>query len=144
MVEVPVGRDKRDHDRRGAREDAVRAIVLVKGLKDDHLVTRVEDGQAGGHHGLGDTAADRNLGLRVDRHAPEMLSLAGDRVPHHLRPPGGRVLVEVLPDGVHGSFLELGGSGEIRKTLGQVDTVRAMLGKAKPRHLPDDRLREEQ
>src|SRR5262249_36591898 len=49
-VEGERGRLEGDPDGLGARDDAARAVVLVEGLEDDHLVARIEEGQERREH----------------------------------------------------------------------------------------------
>src|SRR6202022_1199528 len=142
-VEMPVRWNQRHHDRRGAREDAIRAVVLVEGFENNHLVARIDQRQDARQHGFGHAAADRDLRLRVDRHPPEVLGLGRDRLAHHLGAPGGRVLVEIVADGGDRGFFQFAGRGEVGEPLGEVEAAVTMLGDAEPGHLPDDRLGEE-
>src|SRR6202162_1113964 len=142
-VEVPVGRNQRHHHRCGAREDAVRAVVFVERLENNHLVARIDQRQNARQHRLGHAAADGDLRLRVDRHPPEVLGLGRNGLAHHPGAPGGRVLVEIVADGIDGGFFQFAGGGEVGEPLRQVEATVAMRGTAEPRHLPDDRLREQ-
>src|SRR5207302_6537999 len=95
-VKVPIRWHQRYHHRRGAGQDAVGPVVLVEGLEDDDLIARVDEREDGRQHRFRYPAADGDLGLRIDGHPPEMATLVGDGVAHHLRAPGGRVLIEIL------------------------------------------------
>src|SRR6202022_4966723 len=65
-VEMPVRWNQRHHDRRGAREDAIRAVVLVEGFENNHLVARIDQRQDARQHGFGHAAADRDPRLGHD------------------------------------------------------------------------------
>ncbi len=125
--------------RAGPGEDRVRAIVLVEGLEDDHLVARVRHREHRGDHGFGGSAADGNLAFRVDLQPLPGLHLTGDGLPQAPGAPGDGVLVHVGRDGFPGGLLDFLRGGEVGEPLGQVDRpVEHRL----PGHLPDDRLGE--
>jgi hypothetical protein len=138
-IERPAGRAQRHVPGRGARQDGVRAVVLVERLEDDHLVAGIDDPEQAGDHRLGRSAADRHLRVGVDRHAVAPRPVAGDGLAQDAGAPGHRILVHVAVDGPAGGRLDLGRRGEVGEALREVDGAVA-LGEAG--HLADHRLGE--
>ena len=120
-------------------QDAIRPVILVERLGDDHLVAGIDQGEEGRRHGFGAAAGDRHLALGVDLHVVHPPVLLGDREPEDRAAPGDRVLVDVPPNGGAGRFLHRLGHREVREALREVDGA---VGLGDPRHLADDGFRE--
>src|SRR5215510_797540 len=119
-INRPVGRMKRHEPGSRAGKNRIGTVILVKRLKHDDLVARVDDGHQGRHHCFGRSACHRYLALWIDFHSKVPRSLLGDRVAKSLSAPGDRVLVDVGHDGITSSQLDLLRRREIRKALGKV------------------------
>ena len=70
-------------------------MISVVGFKDDHLVARVEQGQAGAVKGPRRAGGGDNLRLRIDDHPGKALLLGRDRLAQLDQP--GEVGVYVYP-----------------------------------------------
>ena len=116
-----------------------RAVVLVKRLEHDDLVTGVQHRQQGRQHRLGGAAADGDVQVGIDLHAVAPPVFLGDGAAQARRPPGDRVLVKIAVDGPMRRIDERLGRSEVRHPLGEVHP--AVLAHH-PRHLADDRLGE--
>ena len=68
-------------DEHGARagEDAVRSVVLVKRLRDDHFVARIQECEERRRHGLRGAAGHGHLALGIDLEVVHPPVLFGDR-----------------------------------------------------------------
>ena len=126
-------------DEHGARagEDAVRSVVLVKRLRDDHFVARIQECEERRRHGLRGAAGHGHLALGIDLEVVHPPVLFGDREAQDGTAPGDRVLVDVSPNCGAGRFLHGLRHREIWEALRQIDGA-VRLGD--PRHLADNGL----
>ena len=122
-----------------AGQNAVGPVVLVKRLRQDHLIAGVDQREQDHQHRLGAAAGDRDLGLRIDREPQVPGGVLGDGLPQVSRSPGNRILVHVVLDRATGGVLEYLGSGEIGHPLRQVDRV---ILQRLDRHTPNHALGE--
>ena len=131
---------KGDVARDGARQDRVRAVILVERLEHHDLVARIEDRQHRRDHALGGAADNRNLRVGIDRPAGiGSAGLGGDGVTKALGPPGDGVLVDIRVEGGLGCFLQLRRTWKVWEALCQVD---GLMTKCQARHVPNHGLAE--
>ncbi len=113
----PAGGVKRHVSGRRAREDAIRAVILVERLEDDDFVPRVDQRLQRGHHRFRGAAGHRDLRLRVALDPVEASGFSGDRLAELRLSEGHRVLVPPPAHGGHRGFLEILRTLEIREPL---------------------------
>ncbi len=142
-VKAPIGCAQRDETWYGSADHAVRAIVLVERLEDDHLISGIHGGEHGGDHRLGRPARHGDLCLRIDPPAPGRRLLSRDRVTQLRRAPGERVLVVSIVQRARCRLedprigREIGDPlRKVHRAVGPVDL------QVQARHLADDRLGE--
>src|SRR5208282_3250438 len=139
-IDREIGRVERDVARRRAGDYHVGAVVLVKGLEDDHLVAGIYHRQHARDHGLGRAAGDGDVAIGVAFDSVVGADLVGDRAAQIGRPMRDRVLVVILVDRALGSLFQLDRRRKIGKSLGQIDGAST---ERPARHLPDYGLGEE-
>ena len=114
-------RNERNVDWLCSGKNSIGSIVLIKRRKYHYFISRVTDGHHGAHHGLGSSAGNHDLRIRIDLSSDGLSLFSGKRLTEIFRTESYGILVRSCI-GYFCQCIQHGfGRIKIRKSLGQVD-----------------------
>ncbi len=135
LINLPVRRIEADKFRNPAGKLDHRQVAIIEWLKQDHLVTRIDQAEHAGRQRLRRAGGNQHIRLPIDAEAVEPRVVRGYGLPKLRDAHHRRILVRSFLSRPGGGMADIGRTILIGETLPQVD--RLMLNRKLGHHLED-------